>query len=57
VNRYDPTLDDEIREFSRGLLKRASKSAGLAQKEEVRGKEGVGVYGNYSSESPIFPLS
>jgi hypothetical protein len=52
VDRYDPALDDEIREFSRGLLRRASKSAGLVRDQESRGGEGVGVYGNYSSISP-----
>ncbi|KAF2659274.1 FAD-binding domain-containing protein [Lophiostoma macrostomum CBS 122681] len=46
---FDPELDEVVREFSRGLLRKASQSAGVEQDEEIRGKEGVGVYGNYSN--------
>lgn len=46
---FDPKLDNEVREFARGLLKRASQSAGVVQDEKVRAVEGVGQYGNYSN--------
>jgi hypothetical protein len=47
---FDAGLDDEVREFSRGLLRKASQSAGVVQDGKVRSVEGVGVYGNYSSK-------
>jgi hypothetical protein len=46
---FDPSLDDEIRSFSRGLLTKAS--------ETVAGKSedgGVGQYGNYARKSIPF---
>ncbi|ORY10626.1 hypothetical protein BCR34DRAFT_485287 [Clohesyomyces aquaticus] len=46
---FDPALDGEIREFSKGLLKKASQTAGVVQDEKIREIEGVGVYGNYSN--------
>ncbi|KAF2192545.1 FAD-binding domain-containing protein [Zopfia rhizophila CBS 207.26] len=46
---FDPALDREVKEFSRGLLKRASQTAGVVQDENVRSVEGVGVYGNYAN--------
>ncbi|KAF2271054.1 FAD-binding domain-containing protein [Lojkania enalia] len=46
---FDPKLDDEIREFSKGLLRNASQSAGVEQDEKVRSVEGVGMYGNYTN--------
>ncbi|KAF2109683.1 hypothetical protein BDV96DRAFT_232771 [Lophiotrema nucula] len=46
---FDSGLDGEIREFSKGLLKRASEAAGVVGDEKVRSVEGVGVYGNYSN--------
>ncbi|KAF2467249.1 FAD-binding domain-containing protein [Lindgomyces ingoldianus] len=46
---FDPSLDQEIRDFSRNLLKKASQSAGVVQDEKVRSVEGVGVYGNYAN--------
>lgn len=51
LNRFDPALDNTVREFSRNLLKKASQSAGVEQDEKVRSKEGVGMYGNYASTS------
>jgi hypothetical protein len=42
---FDPSLDDEVRAFSKGLLKKAS--------ETVAGKSedgGVGQYGNYAGK-------
>ncbi|KAF1995816.1 FAD-binding domain-containing protein [Amniculicola lignicola CBS 123094] len=46
---FDPKLDDEVREFSRGLLSRASQAAGITPDEKVRSAEGVGIYGNYAN--------
>jgi hypothetical protein len=43
--RFDPSLDNEIRTFSRNLLKKASKSV------EGRSEDGgVGQYANYASK-------
>lgn len=47
IHRFDSKLDEEVRSFSRTLLKKASQSAGVDQDENVRSKEGVGMYGNY----------
>ena len=47
TNRFDPTLDAEVREFSRSLLKKTSQAAGVIQDENIRSVEGVGTYGNY----------
>lgn len=52
--RFDPSLDNEVREFARGLLKKASQSAGVVQDEKIRATEGVGQYGNYASEFSPF---
>jgi FAD/FMN-containing dehydrogenase len=41
--RFDPSLDDEIRAFSRTLLKKASETAASRSKDG-----GVGQYGNYA---------
>ena len=43
--RFDPTLDTEMRTFSRSLLKKASETAADRSKDG-----GVGQYGNYASE-------
>ena len=43
--RFDPTLDTELRTFSRSLLKKASETAANRSKDG-----GVGQYGNYASE-------
>jgi hypothetical protein len=45
--RFNPSFDQEVRSFSRTLLKKASQSAGVDQDESVRSKEGVGMYGNF----------
>jgi hypothetical protein len=42
--RYDSALDDEIRSFSRSLLKKASETAAKTSKDG-----GVGQYGNYAT--------
>lgn len=42
---FDPTLDTEMRTFSRSLLKKASETAADRSKDG-----GVGQYGNYASE-------
>jgi FAD/FMN-containing dehydrogenase len=44
VCRYDSALDDEIRSFSRSLLKKASETAAKTSKDD-----GVGQYGNYAT--------
>lgn len=43
--RFDPTLDTEMRTFSRSLLKKASETAADRSQDG-----GVGQYGNYASE-------
>ena len=43
--RFDPTLDTDLRTFSRSLLKKASETAANRSKDG-----GVGQYGNYASE-------
>jgi hypothetical protein len=45
LSRFDPTLDTEMRTFSRSLLKKASETAANRSKDG-----GVGQYGNYASE-------
>ena len=42
--RFDPSLDAEIRSFSRTLLKRASETAASRSNDG-----GVGQYGNYAT--------
>ncbi|KAF9699012.1 hypothetical protein EKO04_002764 [Ascochyta lentis] len=42
---FDPSLDNEMRTFSRSLLKKASETAADRSKDG-----GVGQYGNYASE-------
>ncbi|KAJ4323392.1 hypothetical protein N0V94_001864 [Neodidymelliopsis sp. IMI 364377] len=42
---FDPSLDSEMRNFSRSLLKKASETAANRSKDG-----GVGQYGNYASE-------
>lgn len=49
-NKFDPKLGNEVREFSRNLLRKASQATGVVQDEKVRSAEGGGVYGNYSSK-------
>ncbi|KAF2691437.1 FAD-binding domain-containing protein [Lentithecium fluviatile CBS 122367] len=46
---FDPTLDTEVRDFARTLLKKASQSAGVVQDVDIRSVRGVGQYGNYSN--------
>ena len=46
--RFDPSLDNEIRTFSRNLLKKASETAAGRSKDG-----GVGQYGNYASKSGV----
>ncbi|KAF1964656.1 FAD-binding domain-containing protein [Bimuria novae-zelandiae CBS 107.79] len=55
IKWYEPEDDDTVREFSRGLLKKASQAAGVVADEKVRAAEGVGVYGNYVN--PDVPAS
>lgn len=43
--RFDPSLDNEVRTFSRTLLKKVSESAADRSKDG-----GVGQYGNYASK-------
>lgn len=45
IQRFDPTLDTEIRTFSRSLLTKASETAADRSKDG-----GVGQYGNYASK-------
>jgi hypothetical protein len=44
--RFDPSLDAEVRTFSRNLLKRASATVVGRSKDG-----GVGQYGNYARKS------
>ncbi|KAF2741493.1 FAD-binding domain-containing protein [Polyplosphaeria fusca] len=46
---FDASLDQEVREFSRNLLKKASQTAGVEQDEKIRSEQGVGQYGNYAN--------
>jgi hypothetical protein len=46
MRRFDPELDDEIRVFSRNLLKKASETAASRSEDG-----GVGQYGNYACKS------
>ncbi|PSN69942.1 FAD-binding domain-containing protein [Corynespora cassiicola Philippines] len=46
---FDPSFDDEVRTFSRNLLRNASQTTGVEQDEKIRSVSGVGQYGNYAT--------
>jgi hypothetical protein len=49
IARFDPSLDNEIRTFSRNLLKKTSETASSRSQDG-----GVGQYGNYASQCSQF---
>ena len=51
-DRFDPSLDEEVRAFSRSWLEKASETAAKRSKDE-----GVGQYGNYARKSTEVEIS